>query len=192
MISFLTGAIHHKDLDAVTILINGVGYKVVVTASVLNKLAVGDEVELYIHSHIRDDVFDLYGFLSKEELALFKLLISVSGVGPKTGMLVMDKGAASIRQAIVKADIGFFTLIPRLGKKNSQKIIIELKNKIGGAADLDLQGGSETNELVEALKAMGYSLSEAAAMIKNMPDDLEKLEEKIKWTLKNKSMKYEL
>jgi Holliday junction DNA helicase RuvA len=186
MISFLTGIIHHKDLEAVTVLINGVGYKAAVTPSVLNKLNSGDQVELYIHAHIRDDVFDLYGFLSKEDLVLFKLLISVSGVGPKTGMLVMDKGAANIRQAIGKADTGFFTLVPRLGKKNAQRIIIELKNKIGTAKDLDLAGGSETNEVVEALKAMGYSFAEAAAMIKNMPDDLGKLEEKVKWSLKNK------
>jgi Holliday junction DNA helicase RuvA len=117
MISFLTGIVHHKNPDNLTLLVSGIGYLVSIAPSQLSKINNGDKLDLHIHTHIREDALDLYGFNTAEELALFKLLISVSGVGPKTALLVINRSVAEVKQAIITADENFFTLVPRLGKK---------------------------------------------------------------------------
>lgn len=183
MIRFLSGKVQGKDADNVTILVGGVGYLVNVSGRTLAKLPLDTDAALHTYTHVRDDCLDLYGFLTKEELELFKQLITVSGIGPKTALGVMDKGVKGIKDAIAKADVKFFTGVPRLGQKNAQKIIIDLKNKLGGMADLDLTGG-EDDEVVQALLAMGYSRSEAVAVTKNLPKE-GKVEERVRLALKN-------
>jgi holliday junction DNA helicase RuvA len=184
MISYLTGKVKSKNADSLTLLVGGVGYLVSLPQHYLAKTAANDNLELYIHTHVRDDALDLYGFTSTEELALFKSLISVSGVGPKTALLVINRGVGEVKQAIIKADESFFTLIPRLGKKNAQKIIIELKSKLGSSAELDLAGDGEPNEAVEALMAMGYTKPEAVSAIRKIPADIKTVEEQLRYALK--------
>src|SRR3989344_9038291 len=128
MISLLKGQLHHKNSDSLTILVGGVGYLVAVTPSTLAKISLEETLELNIYTHVREDALDLYGFTNAEELKMFKSLIGVSGIGPKTALLVIDRGVEQVKLAIIKADENFFTLVPRLGKKNAQKIIIELKS----------------------------------------------------------------
>lgn len=185
MISFLTGKIHNKTSDSLTLLVNGVGYLVFVPPSTLLKVSVGEDLELYVHTHVRDDALDLYGFAGAEDLSLFKLLISVSGVGPKTALAVIDRGVQAVKQAIIEADQNFFTLVPRLGKKNAQKIIIELKSKLGGVAELDLQDkGGHVSLLVEALLSMGYTQVEAVNAARAVPPDIKTVEEQIRLVLR--------
>lgn len=185
MINFLTGTAHHKTADVLTLLTGGVGYEIILAPNTLGKINSGDAVELHIHSHIREDAFSLFGFFTPEELALFKFLIAVSGVGPKTALLIIDRGVEPTRSAIVKADENFFISIPRLGKKNAQKIIIELKSKLGSLVDLDLTGNtSQENELLQALLSMGFTKSEAFTKIKSLPHDPLPLEEQIRFVLK--------
>jgi Holliday junction DNA helicase RuvA len=158
MLAKLTGKAEILDNEAIVLDVNGVGYKVFVTKQLLTQLP----ASLYIYTHVRDDTLDLYGFLSKEELQLFKLIISVSGIGPKTAIHIMDKGTQAIIQAVQQADADFFTTVPRLGRKNSQKIIIELKTKLGSRKDLDLTSAtSETKEALSALVGLGFSRAEA-------------------------------
>lgn len=184
MIGLLTGTIRHKLPGQIILFVNGVGYLVIVSPSNLAKLKVSDPVELFIYTHHREDVFDLYGFSTPEELALFKLVLTVSGIGPKTALLVIDQGVELVEGAIKNADADFFTTIPRLGRKNAQKIIIELKNKIGGLKELDLAGESEESlQAIEALRSMGYTKQEAIRSIQSVPPHL-KLEEKITAALK--------
>lgn len=157
MIGYLSGKAQSFDKDSILIDVNGVGYQVHVPQKLIQKLP----STLFIYSHIRDDAFDLYGFLTKDELQLFKLIISVSGVGPKTGIALIDKGVEAITQAISRADVDFFTTVPRLGRKNAQKIIIDLKSKLGGLKDLDLTtDSSETKEIVSALISLGFNRQE--------------------------------
>lgn len=182
MISYLKGTVHHKDPDSMTLLVGGVGYLVNVTKNTINKAS--SDLELHVHTHVREDALDLYGFTSHEELVLFKLLINVSGIGPKTALLVIDRGVKEVKQAIVSADEGFFTLVPRLGKKNAQKIIIELKTKLGGMVDLDLSETTGTSDVVDALLAMGFSKMEAIEAVRKIPAEVTTLEEKVKWALK--------
>jgi Holliday junction DNA helicase RuvA len=181
MIAYLSGKIIYKLNDSIILLVNGVGYQVYISVELYSKIKEGENLELFIYSHIKEDCFDLLGFKTKEELMLFKMLLSVSGVGPKTALLVIGKGVEQINNAILKADVGFFSQIPRLGLKNSQKIIIELKNKLGGMADLDLSSETkESIEVVEALQSMGYTKKQAIDSLKCIADSEAKtVEERI-------------
>lgn len=177
MIGYLKGEIKYTNPDSIIILVNNVGYKVYVT----KLFPVGSQVELFIHTHVREDALNLYGFATASDLQMFEWLISVSGIGPKTALLAMAGGSSQIAKAIATADVSFFTQIPRLGKKNAQKIIIELKNKIGGFSELNLSEDESTSETILALQSMGYSLAEAqkAISVVGSEDSVEKTIRKV-------------
>ncbi|MBI5358318.1 Holliday junction branch migration protein RuvA [Candidatus Amesbacteria bacterium] len=179
MIGYIQGEIKYTNIDSILVLVNNIGYKVYVA----KLFPVGSQIELYIHTHVREDSLDLYGFANPSELQMFEWLISVSGIGPKTALLTMAQGAAKIGKAIATADVGFFTQIPRLGKKNAQKIIIELKNKIGGLTDLNLSQDEPTTEAILALQSMGYTQSEAQRAINIVGQD-ESVAETVRKVLK--------
>lgn len=186
MIGAVHGTVQVKQGECLLVMTPGVGYLVHVPARTLTNLTLGDKAFFHTYTHVREDQLQLYGFSTPEELTLFELLISVSGVGPKTALLVIDRGVEQVRTAVAKADVGFFTGIPRLGNKNAQKIIIELKTKLGSVVELDLSSDNigETQELVEVLLSMGFSKVEAITAIKNMPVDAATLEQKINAALK--------
>jgi holliday junction DNA helicase RuvA len=186
MIGALDGTVKYKKNDAVIIVVGGVGYLVYIPIYLLNRIKEGGHQFLFIHSHIREDAFNLFGFSDIKELELFELLLTVSGVGPKTALLIINRGVNEVIKAITSADVEFFTSIPRLGTKNSQKVIIELKSKLGGLKELDLQGhdGGETREIIDALTGVGFSRSEAFTALKNLPQNVTTLEEKIKAAFK--------
>lgn len=185
MIGYLSGTIHSKNMGQIILLTNGVGYLVNVPPNYLNLLKVSDVTELYIYTHIREDSFDLFGFFTQEEFELFKQVLTVSGIGPKTALLVIDKGVGNVQQAIKNADTDFFTNVPRLGHKNAQKLIIELKNKLGGLKDLDLSSDNEENtQAIEALRQLGYSKTEALQSIEGVPASEITLEQKISYALR--------
>ncbi len=185
MIGFLSGSIHSKLTGQVILLTNGIGYLVTVPPNYLNLLKASQQTELFIYTHVREDTFDLYGFFTIDELELFKLVLTVSGIGPKTALLVTDKGVGKVEQAIKDASTDFFTTVPKLGHKNAQKIIIELKNKLGGLKDLDLTSSSEENtQAVEALRNLGYTRQEASQAIGAVPASQETLEQRISYALR--------
>jgi len=180
MIAKLTGKPEILDNQSIILDVNNVGYKIFFNPKPNQPLP----STLFIHTHVKDDALDLYGFITKDELQLFKLLISVSGIGPKTGINVMDKGVEAITQAVSKGDVDFFTTVPRLGRKNAQKIIIELKSKLGGLKDLDLTSDtSETKDAITALISLGFSRSEAREAL-NQVFDQPTLEAKISQAIK--------
>jgi len=186
MIGALKGIVFSKSQNSVILFTGGVGYLVSVTTRFLEKTKIDEEIFLFIHTHVREDAFDLYGFSTHDELRLYELLLTVSGIGPKTALLVIDKGVPTIEQAIRSSDVDFFTSVRRLGRKNAQKIIIELKQKMGSIVDLDLSGkdGAETKELIDALSSMGFAKSEVLQSIKTLPTNVKMLEEKIRHCLK--------
>src|SRR4051794_33557071 len=128
MIGTLKGVIEYRQDPYLIIDVHGVGYKVYVPNSVLAKIShTGEEIKVFTYTHVRDDALELFGFATAEDLRLFEYLISVSGVGCKTAVGIFSMGNRSdIIKAISGNDVGFFTSVPRLGKKNAQKIIIEL------------------------------------------------------------------
>ena len=186
MIGALRGTIFSKNQNPIILFVNGVGYRVHVTDRFLEETEAKKEVFLFIHSHIREDVFDLFGFPTIQELHLFELLLGVAGVGPKTSLSVLQKGVSLIEHAIRVSDVDFFTTVPRLGKKNAQKIIIDLKSKLGSLSDLDLSENrsSETKELIDGLVSMGFAKSEALSVIKTLPPRLATLQEKLRYCLR--------
>jgi len=189
MIGTLKGVIEYREDPFLIVDVNGVGYKVLVPASVLAKIiGTGDSIKLYTHTHVREDLLELYGFTEPADLKVFSLLISVSGVGCRTALGIFSVGSRTdILQAITTGDVTFFTSVPRLGKKNGQKIIIELKNKVGATGDLDLssEDGVEQQEVVTALQAFGYSLREAQMAFRELDGKGKSIEEKVRLALKS-------
>jgi holliday junction DNA helicase RuvA len=186
MIGALKGTPIQSAEATTVIMVGGVGYEVAVTPTVRSGLYQKESVFLFVHTVVKQDSLDLYGFISKNELSMFKLLLGVSGVGPKTALTIVDFGVTGITNAIAGADVAFFTQIPKVGKKMAQKIIIELKSKVGSIEDLNLADGDagETNDLIHTLVNMGYSQREAREMIRTIPSKITALEEKIVYVLK--------
>jgi Holliday junction DNA helicase RuvA len=188
MIGLLKGKVELLKRPFVIIDVNGVGYKVLVPETIYSKLSLGENVKIFTYTYVRDDALDLFGFLEAEDLGLFESLLTVSGVGPKTALNIFSFGERKdIVEAIIKGDVTFFTSVPRLGTKNAQKIIIELKNKMGSSVDLDLSGKDllENAEVVQALKNFGFSVSEAQKTVREIKQVGLTTEEKIRLALKN-------
>lgn len=185
MIGFLSGTLAYKDVPYMYIDVHGVGYKVYATSALFEK-PLGAELTVFTHTHVREDTLDLYGFISSQELRMFEHLISISGIGPKTAIGVFALGTTTdILNAIRKADVDFFTGVPRLGRKNAQKIIIELKNKLGSEADLDLTGGEADGEIVNALVSMGFSEKEARSAVRAVGEKGKDVSDTIRLALKH-------
>lgn len=187
MIGLLKGQIELLQRPFVIIDVNGVGYKVLLPDSVYSKLTLGEKVRIFTYTYVREDALGLFGFLEAEDLKLFESLLTVSGVGPKTALSIFSFGERKdIIEAIIKGDVSFFTSVPRLGTKNAQKIIIELKNKMGSSAELDLSGNDllENAEVVQALKNFGFSTQEAQKAVREVKKDGITTEERIRLSLK--------
>ena len=149
----------------------GIGFKVFVGAKLLGRTH-SDDLEVYTYSYIREDRFELYGFASANDLHLFELLVSVSGCGPKMALSFTDAGSARIIEAIQQADVTYFTQFPRVGKKLAQKLIIDLKNKLGGLRDLDLSPKSATyEEAMAGLQGLGFSEPDIRAALQTLDLD---------------------
>lgn len=175
MIGSIRGKITLKTEKFILVETGGVGYKISVSPDTLSKaLKIGDEIFLFIHTHVREDILDLYGFLNREELEFFEMLINVSGIGPKGALAIL--GIASIetlKRAIVTSDTSYLTKISGIGKKTAEKIVIELRDKISENMKDEKGGASMQGELdaLEALKSLGYSQNEARDALKKVTPD---------------------
>ncbi len=187
MIAHLSGTVLLRDDPTILIDVSGVGYKVYATQAVLAKTVAGETLSIFTYTHVKEDSLELFGFLEYQDLKLFEYLLSVSGIGPKTAIGIFSVGARSqIIEAIRKGDTVFFTAVPRLGKKNAQKIIIELKTKLGSSEEFDLSEGFEgQGDIVEALRIFGFSTQEAVEGARAVEEKGKTTEEKIKLALKH-------
>lgn len=187
MIGWLSGKLVGEDRDKLLIDVNGVGYQILPSAEVIkNKVKIGEDIRIFIYTHVREDQLSLFGFSSLEGRRMFELLLSVSGVGPKSALAVLARGNPDeIRQAVANADVEFFKSVPGLGKKTAQRIIIDLKSKLGDLEELDLTGKNEpaVKELTAALRSMGFAADEIRAAVKKVDLELT-LQEQIKLALK--------
>lgn len=169
MIASLRGNITLKTDKYLILETSNVGYKVSVLPDVLN-IKENTEVFLYIHSHIREDAFDLYGFMDYTEMEFFEMLLGVSGIGPKGAMAILAVASIpTLKRAIKTSDLGYLNKISGIGKKTAEKIVIELRDKIGVVET----GGNMKDELdaLEALKSLGYSQNEARDALKEISAD---------------------
>jgi holliday junction DNA helicase RuvA len=176
MIGKLTGTLGDKNPPQVLVDCNGVGYEVDVPMSTFYNLpGVGERVTLLTHFVVREDAQILYGFGSAGERATFRQLIKIAGVGPRTALSVLSgMSVADIAQAITAQDAGRLVKVPGIGKKTAERLLLELKGKLG--ADLGLPGATpvtdEGADIVQALVSLGYSDKEAAAALKALPKDV--------------------
>jgi Holliday junction DNA helicase RuvA len=187
MISFLRGRAIAKTLNYVVLETGDIGYRIYAGENLLNDLKVGAETEVYTHHHVREEADDLYGFRTAEDLELFELLLTVSGVGPKSALGVLSLATADdIKEAIARDDAGLLTKVAGIGKKTAERVVLELKNKIvriGGAVTATLTGPGGSDEL-EALMSLGYSLSEARSALNAVGSDVKDSGERVKEALK--------
>ena len=161
MIASLRGDVVARRLDGVVLDVGGVGYLVQATQRALQKAQSGREVALDTYLHVREDALQLYGFAEPAERELFELLISVSGVGPKVALAILSNSTpGDLRRAIALEDESRFVAIPGIGRKTAQRIVLELRERLG---PVDMGGESPTEELVarDALVELGYSVPEA-------------------------------
>jgi Holliday junction DNA helicase RuvA len=176
MIGKLTGTLGDKNPPQVLVDCNGVGYEVDVPMSTFYNLpGVGEKVSLLTHFVVREDAQVLYGFGSAAEREAFRLLIRISGVGPRTALSVLSgMSVADIAQAVTLQDAGRLVKVPGIGKKTAERLLLELKGKFG--ADLGAQPAGAASDaqadILQALVALGYSDKEAAASLKALPRDV--------------------
>lgn len=190
MIATLTGKVAEKIGENVVIDVGGVGYSVLVTNEDFGILSTGNVVKVYVHEHIRETAYDLFGFVNLDTKQLFEQLLDVNGVGPKMALSVLSIGSANdVRRAIAGGDTKFIQQANGVGKRVAERVVVELKDKVG-LAGVDLastgmlqgSGALMQDEAAEALVALGYSAQDAAAALAQIPSDLP-TEERIKKAL---------
>ena len=163
----------------------GVGYEVAVTPRTVGELpSVGEEVVLHTHLHLREDGMALYGFTTESERQLFRMLITASGVGPKLALTVLGSSTADeLRRIIVTEDVDALTLVPGIGKRTAQKLILDLRPKLA-EGDVDLVGSSSSPSRVrEALESLGFGSAEIAEVLPSV-DDSAPVEEQVRTALR--------
>ena len=199
MIYYVHGEVTVLEPGFAVIDCNGVGYGCAVTAYTAAQLKLGQKAKLYITEAIREDAFDLYGFVSREEQRCYQLLTSVNGVGPKAAMSILSSGGPqNFTLAVMTGDEKMLTAAQGIGKKIAQRIILELKDKVGGGAmEMDFSAGPAVGAPVSsnaaalanaALQELGYSPAEVASALKGAPADAS-TEELVRFALRNMVMK---
>lgn len=188
MIAYLRGKIISKSLNYAILEVNNIGYQIFIGENFLNELKIGSEAEIFTHHQVREEADDLYGFKTMEDLELFGLLLTVSGVGPKSALGVISMASSEdIKEAIVRGDANLLTKVSGIGKKTAERLVLELKTKIlrgaGGVATLGINGVSGSDE-IDALMSLGYSLSEARTALNMVDSSLIDSGERVKAALK--------
>ncbi len=184
MISYLKGKVIHKDIKYIVLNASGVGYKINLTIEDASKISSeGKEVELWTHLAIRENAHDLYGFTNKKTLDFFELLITISGIGPKSALAILNLADPSvIKKAVISGDSSYLTKVSGIGRKTAQKIIVDLKEKLGSGEEA--YAIQEDIDVVEALKSLGYSQLESREVLNKLPKNLSGTAEKVKSALK--------
>ncbi len=175
MIARLRGILESVTKDSIVVGVGGVGFRVHASQAVRSALqGAGQPVELFTHLHVRENELALYGFASEEELALFEMLLGVSGVGPKVALSVLAVGAPeTLRAAIANEQANVLTRVPGVGTRTAKAIILHLKDKMGGglAPAPVTQMTDADAELIAALTGLGYSVVEAQTALASLPRD---------------------
>jgi len=183
MIGYLKGIILHKDSTFVILETGGVGYKVYTTGNTIEHL--DKTATFWVHTAIRENSHDLYGFSSREDLEVFELLISVSGIGPKTALGVLSVAPIeTLKHAVASENIAHLVKISGIGKRIAEKIVLELRGKLGEAQEMTAGDLRDEGDVVEALGALGYSQKQARDALKEIPKNITSTSGKVKLALK--------
>ena len=193
MIAYLKGEILVKNTNYIILNVNNIGYQIFVGESFYAELKIGEEGAIYISHQVREDASDLYGFRSLSELDLFELLLSVSGVGPKSALGVLSiASVADVKEAVVRGDATLLTKVAGIGKKTAERLVLELKTKILKYTDISsnkTEMPATFGDELDALMSLGYNLSEARQALQNLDENLEDSGLRVKAALKRLSKK---
>ena len=193
MISYIKGELTEVFEDTVVVETNGIGYNIRVPGSVLDRLpSVGSSVRIYTYLYVKEDAMNLFGFLNRDDLSVFKLLLNVSGIGPKGALAILSTiGPDDLRFAVLSEDVKTISSAPGIGAKTAKRLIIELKDKLKLAEVFETalankeKASSENdvllakNEAVEALVALGYASAQAMKAVQQVVNAEEKDSEQI-------------
>ena len=190
MISFLRGQILNKRKNFLILETGGIGYQVFVPPTLYAEFVTTTSVELYIHDHIKEDARDLYGFKSLDELEMFELLLSISGVGPKSALGIMAiSNVEELKSSIASGDVAMLNKVSGIGKKTAERIVLELREKIS-TINFESTGSATGNSAsiqsdeIDALMALGYSLQIAREALKQVDPAFTKSGERVREALK--------
>lgn len=186
MIRHLSGTVLKKELGSVIVDVSGVGYCVNVSSATLGDIApeTGSPVSLWTHLAVRETSMELFGFTDRNELALFEMLIDVSGIGPRSALAILSLATVdTLRTAIGAGDITYLTKVSGIGKKTAEKIIVELRDKIGnvGATAPELK---EDGDVIEVLMSLGYSREDARDVVRKVPAEAAGTSSRVKEALR--------
>ena len=196
LFAYIRGKLEYRHNEYIVVEANGVGYKIYTSLSTIQNVETGNEVKIYTHLYVREDIMSLYGFLTQEELRMFELLLGVSGVGPKAAISVISSMSPSkFGLAVITDDYKSLTKAQGIGTKMSQRIILELKDKIDKSDLVNVCGGkgeatqlgkdnSCVSEAISALVVLGYTASEASKAVASIYSEEMELESIIKNALK--------
>ena len=195
MISYIKGKLESKNLDNVVIEVGGIGYKIFMSASSMERLGeAGQEVKVYTYMRVREDDISLYGFCTNEELKMFEQLLGVSGVGAKVALTILANiSPSSFALAIITGDVNTLKSLPGIGAKSAQRMILELKDKMKTNEAIETEvipvkttiRNDKTRDAIEALQVLGYSRKDIDLAISKINTEDLTVEEIIKQGLKN-------
>lgn len=181
MIAHLKGKVLKKTDKGIILSPGNIGYFVHITKDLLSTTE--NEVEFFIHTHIKEDAQDLYGFVNYEDLEFFIQLISVKGIGPKVAMEIMNIPTEKLKPAITSEDEAFICKVPGIGKKTAKRLILELKDKI--ETDRIHTPMQSHSEVIDALLKLGYQRKDITKTLREVPEEMTETEEIITYFLKN-------
>lgn len=186
MIRYLSGQVLATEERSLILLVNHVGYQVFAPKDLI--LEHDEELKLYIHTHVRETEQLLYGFRTLKELQFFELLLGVNGVGPKMALAFFELPVDRIQNAILSEDIATLTLVPGVGKKIAQRMVIELKNKVEPGLDAGAPAKAHSNEeAILALESLGYTRKHIQSVLRRMDSNVQETEAVIRLFLQNAS-----
>lgn len=189
MISYIRGKVAKKGIDYLILDNNDIGYYINTSFSTLEKVSEREETSILTYMHIREDILALYGFLTTDEIELFKKLITVNGIGPRAGLSVLSTyNANTVKEIILMEDVARLSKVPGVGKKTASKIILELRDKVGRVDELqgsDIVISSEMSDVAEALTALGFAYAEIKKTLSGMDLSGKSENDIIKEALKN-------
>lgn len=185
MIAKIEGIVWDTNEKFITVGVGGVGFKIFSTAETKEVAQKGSKISLFTHLVVREDALDLYGFFTEEELQFFEMLISISGIGPKTALNVLNiSSVTALKRAISTGDTSHLTKVSGIGKKIAEKMVLELKDKINITSDENDITFRDEIDAVEGLKALGYTQKDARDALANIDKKITKTGDRIKQALK--------
>ena len=189
MISFLRGKVKNKGQGYIILDVRDVGYKVFVNETVYAELDIGQEAEFYIYQHVREDALNLFGFKSLDQLEMFELLLSISGIGPKSALGVLGIASTEdIKDSIARGDSSLLTKVSGIGKKTAERVVLDLREKVGRVTHSEqhaTDGGMiASGDEIDALMALGYSMMQARDALRQVDSSVKDSGERIKAALR--------